>query len=63
MHIIVSLIVYLIVLGLIWLLVSQIPLPAPFDLIIKILFILLAVLAVADVLGLVHGHYLPVINL
>lgn len=40
MSIIVSLIIYLIVLGLIYWLVMMLPLPAPFGLIIRILFVL-----------------------
>ncbi len=63
MSVIVSLIVYLIVLGLIYWLVNMLPLPAPFGLIIRILFIVLAVLACLSLLGVVKGNYLPIIRL
>ena len=63
MSTIVSLIIYLIVLGLIYWLVMMLPIPAPFGLIIRILFVLLAVLAGLNLLGVVHGNYLPIIRL
>ena len=63
MSVIVSLIIYLIVLGLIYWLVRMLPLPAPFGMIIRILFVLLAVLACLSLLGVVGGNYLPVIRI
>ena len=63
MSIIVSLIIYLIVLGLIYWVVMMLPLPAPFGLIIRILFVLLAVLACLSLLGVVKGSYLPIIRI
>lgn len=63
METIVSLIVYLLVLGVIFWLVGFIPQPAPIDTIVKILFVLLAVLACLSVLGIVKGNYLPVIRI
>ena len=63
MAVIISLIIYLIVLGLIYWLVMKLPLPAPFGMIIRILFVLLAVLACLSLLGVVKGNYLPVIRL
>ena len=63
MEVIISLIIYLIVLGLIYWLVMKLPLPAPFGMIIRILFVLLAVLACLSLLGVVKGNYLPVIRL
>ena len=63
MSTIISLIIYLIVLGLIYWLVMKLPLPAPFGTIIRILFVLLAVLACLSLLGVVKGNYLPVIRL
>ena len=63
MSIIVSLIIYLIVLGLIYWLVRMLPLPAPFGLIIRSLFVLRAVLACLSLLGVVNGNYLPIIRI
>lgn len=48
---IVSLIVSLIVLGLLYWLVSLIPIPSPFPEIIKVIFIILAVLVVLQAFG------------
>lgn len=62
MHIIITLIVYLIVLGLIYWLVSLIPLPDPFGLIVRVLFILLAVLVVLSAFGVISGG-LPVLRI
>lgn len=59
---IVSLIIYIVILALIYVLVSQLPL-GPFGLIVKVLFILLAVLACLDVFGVVQGNYLPQIRI
>lgn len=47
----ITLIVYLIVLGLIYWLVSLIPLPSPFGQIVRVLFILVAVVAVLSAFG------------
>jgi hypothetical protein len=58
MEIIISLIVTLIVLGLIWWLVSFIPLPEPFGQIVRVLFIILAVWAVLAGFGVVPGGML-----
>lgn len=55
MEIIVSLIISLIVLGLIWWLVSFIPLPEPFGQIVRVLFIILAVFVVLSAFGIVPG--------
>lgn len=56
MNTIISLIVFLIVLGLIWWLVKMLPLPAPIDQIVQVLFIILAIVAV---LGLFSGYVPP----
>ena len=55
MSIVITLIVYLIVLGLIYWLVSLIPLPAPFGQIVQVLFVLLAVLVVLSAFGIIGG--------
>ena len=47
----VTLIVYLVLLGLVYWLVSLIPLPSPFPEIIRVLFIILAVVAVLSAFG------------
>ena len=62
MSIIITLIVYLIVLGLLYYLVSLIPLPAPFGQIVQVLFVLLAILVVLSAFGFVSGG-LPHIRL
>lgn len=48
---IISLIVFVVVLGLIYWLVSLIPLPDPFPTIVKVLFILIAVLYILQMFG------------
>ena len=55
MSVIITLIVYLIVLGLLYWLVSLIPLPDPFGQIERVLFIILAVLVVLSAFGVVSG--------
>ncbi len=62
MSIIITLIFYLIVLGLLYWLVSLIPLPDPFGRIVQVLFIILAVLVVLSAFGIVSGG-LPHIRL
>ena len=55
MSILITLILWLIVIGLLYWLVSLIPLPAPFGQIVMVAFILLAVLAVLSAFGIVGG--------
>lgn len=55
MALITTLIVYLIVLGLVYWLVSLLPLPAPFGTMVRVLFIVLAVLAVLSAFGIIGG--------
>ena len=55
MTIIITLIVYLIVLGLLYWLVSLIPLPAPFGQLVQVLFVILAVLVVLSAFGIIGG--------
>ena len=55
MSIIITLIVWLVIIGLLYWLVSLIPLPHPFPVIIQVAFILLAVLAVLSAFGIVGG--------
>lgn len=45
-----NLILFLIALGIVWWLITLIPLPHPFPIIIQVLFIILAVLAVLNIL-------------
>ncbi|MDC8756998.1 Thivi_2564 family membrane protein [Janthinobacterium fluminis] len=63
MHVIISLIIYLVVLGLIWWLVSMLPLPAPVAQIVRVLFIILLILVILSVFGIIPGGYLPRLNL
>ena len=48
--ILLNLILFLVILGVLWWLITLIPLPHPFPIIIQVLFIILAVLAVLNVL-------------
>lgn len=59
MNMLISLIVYLVVFGLIWWLVSMLPLPGPVAQIVRVLFIILLILIVLSVFGIIPGHYLP----
>ena len=58
MSILITLILWLIVVGLIYWLVSLIPLPHPFPAVIQVCFILLAVLAALSAFGVI-GSGLP----
>jgi len=50
----VNIIIWLVILGVIWFLVGMLPLPAPFGLIIKIVFIVLAILVILSMFGLIN---------
>jgi uncharacterized Tic20 family protein len=63
MNIIISLIVYLVIFGLIWWLVSMLPLPSPVAQIVRVLFVILLILIVLSVFGIIPGGYLPKLNL
>jgi len=63
MSIIVSLIAYLVVFGLIWWLVSMLPLPAPVGKIVQILFIILLILIILSFAGVIPNAQLPRFNL
>lgn len=51
----VSLLIFIVVLGLIYWAISLIPLPAPFPTIIQVLFIIIAVLAILQFFGFSTG--------
>lgn len=51
----ITLIVGILVLALIYWLVSLLPIPEPFDIIIKVIFIIIAILMVLNAFGLVTG--------
>ena len=55
MSILITLILWLVVVGLIYWLVSLIPLPPPFPAVIQVCFILLAVLAALSAFGIIGG--------
>lgn len=59
MDIIVSLIAYLVVFGLIWWLVSMLPLPSPVAQIVRVLFIILLILIILSFAGVLPSSYLP----
>lgn len=62
-NVIVSLIIYLVVFGLIWWLVSLLPLPAPVAQIVRVLFVILLILIVLAVFGIIPNSYLPKLDL
>ena len=51
MSTLISLIIFLVVLGLIWYLVTLLPLPAPIQQIIRVCFIVIAIIAALSLLG------------
>ena len=51
MHILISLIIFLVIAGLIWYLIGLLPIPAPFKTIVNVLFILLAILFLVHLAG------------
>lgn len=53
----ISLIVFVVVVALVYWLVSLIPLPAPFDLIVKVLFILIVVLYILKAFGIFSANF------
>lgn len=63
MDIIISLIAYLVVFGLIWWLVSMLPLPAPVAQIVRVLFIILLIMIILSFAGIIPSGYLPRIQL
>ena len=63
MNIIINLIVYLVFFGLIWWLVSLLPLPAPIAQIVRVLFLVLLILIILSAVGILPGGYLPPIRL
>jgi hypothetical protein len=62
MDIIINLIAYLVVFGLIWWLVSMLPLPAPVGKIIQILFIILLIIIILSFAGVIPSGQLPRLN-
>ncbi len=63
MDIMISLVVYLVVFGLIWWLVSLLPLPAPVAQIVQVLFILMLIVIILSAVGILPGGYLPRIHI
>lgn len=63
MNIIISLIAYLVVFGLIWWLVSILPLPSPVAQIVRVLFIILLILIILSFAGVLPNSYLPRLRL
>ncbi len=60
---IINLIIYLVVFGLIWWLVSLLPLPAPVAQIVRVLFIIILILIVLGAFGFLPISYLPRLGL
>lgn len=50
----IELLVFIVILAIIYYFVSLLPLPAPFDTIVKVLFVIIAVIAVLNGLGFTH---------
>lgn len=63
MNIIISLIAYLVVFGLIWWLVSILPLLSPVAQIVRVLFIILLILIILSFAGVLPNSYLPRLRL
>jgi len=59
MDIMISLVIYLVVFGLIWWLVSLLPLPAPVAQVVRVLFILMLIVIILSAAGIIPGGYLP----
>lgn len=59
----INLIVYLVVFGLIWWLVSLLPLPSPVAQVVRVLFIIMLILIVLSAFGIIPGSYLPRLSL
>ena len=62
MSVLISLIVWLVVLGLVWYLIGLLPLPAPVNTIITVVFILILILIVLGLFG-IGGFHLPQLNI
>lgn len=60
---IINLIVYLVVFGLIWWLVSLLPLPGPVAQVVRVLFIIMLIIIVLSVFNVIPGNYLPRLNI
>ena len=58
--VIVTLIVYLAILGLLYWLVGMLPIPAPFGQIIMVLFVILAIVVVLSAFGIISGGLPPI---
>lgn len=64
MSLLLTLIVYVIVLGLLWYLVQMLPLPAPAKQIVNVLFILLLIVIVLSTFGMLPiGNGFPMVRL
>lgn len=63
MDTIINLIVYLVVFGLFWWLVSLLPLPAPVAQVIRVLFIILLIYIVLSAFDILPSGYLPSLKL
>jgi hypothetical protein len=55
MSILISLIILCVVLGLLWWLISMLPIPEPFGLVVRVCFILLAIIFIVERFGLLTG--------
>lgn len=51
----VNLIVEILVLGLVYWLVSLLPIPAPFNMIVKVVFVIIAILLILSAFGIYNG--------
>ena len=63
MNVIISLIIYLIVFGLIWWVISLLPLPAPVGLIVRVLFTIMLIIIILSAVGILPGVNLPQVRL
>lgn len=63
MPVIVSLVIYLLLSGLLWWLICLLPMPAPWDRVVHVVFIVLLLLIILAGVGLLPGLHLPLIQL
>ena len=58
MEILISLLIFCVVLGLIWWLIGLLPLPAPFGMIVRVVFVIICILGLISYLPIGgHGYF------
>ncbi|MES2127000.1 MAG: Thivi_2564 family membrane protein [Pseudomonadota bacterium] len=59
MNVLIDLTIYLVVFGLIWWLVSLLPLPHPVGVIVQVLFTIMLICIILAAFGILPGNFLP----